>query len=264
MKSRTVFASALATFVLASCAPRPVLQPRLDLGERETRYLRALGERRERAAFVSASVVMWAERGERRLPGAQADLYMAAPERLRLRVASSFGTAFDFGLAGDSLIAYVPAWRKAVRIGAAAESLGFRDPGERVVRALAATWDPPAIAWSRATWEDSLLRLAWREGRDSVALAVGAAGLPVRVDLWREDFAVRALYQAWERGSGTAWPSHVELIDDERDLRLVARASQIRFRPAPDPYRLAVRVPDDAETLTLEELRALLDRLGVF
>ena len=74
---------------------------------------------------------------------------------------------------------------------------------------------------------------------------------------------LRARYRGWDRSSGTAWPSHVELEDVERGLRLTARVSQVRFRSEPDRERLAVRVPADADTLTLEQLKALLDRLGV-
>lgn len=256
--------AALVLLLAASCAPRLAVPPRLDVEERLGRHRAALAERRDRAAFVAASLVLWAERGERRLPGAQADLFLAAPRGVRLRVASSFGTAFDLGMAGDSLTAYVPAWRRGLALAAAADSLGLRSPAERLVRALSATWDPPHEAWRGAAWSDSLLRLAWVEDGDSVAVLLGAAGLPRRARLWRPgEIALRADYVAWDRGSGTAWPTQVELEDELRDLRVVARASQLRFRERPDREHLAVRLPPGAEPLSLAELRAVLDRLGI-
>jgi hypothetical protein len=258
-------AAIAALAMMASCAPRLARPPETGIESRASRYRARLAEREARGVAMSATVVVWAERGGERLPGAQADLRLAAPDRMRLRIASAFGTALDLGLAGDSLRAYVPAWKTGLRLDAAAESLGFDLPGDRVVRALSATWRPPAEAWERAVWNDSLLRVAWLEGQDSLALEVGAAGLPVQVELSRPGgLALAARYRAWDRASGTAWPASLELADDLHDVKLACRASQIRFRPEPDVAGLAVRWPASATRLTLGELRAALDRLGVF
>lgn len=264
MRRGVRIAAALTLALVASCGPRLATPPTFDSGPREALYRSLLGQREERAVAVSASLALWAERGGERLPGAQADLHLAAPSRLRLRVSSAFGTALDLGLAGDSLRAYVPAWKTGLRLDAAAESLGFDAPGDRVVRALTAAWHPPDRAWLRAVWIDSLLRVVWLEGEDSVAVEVGAAGLPWMAELSGPGgFRLQARYRAWDRSSGTPWPTHIELVDTRNDVRLTTRASQLRFRREPDRERLAVRWPPGAGSFTLAELRTVLDRLGV-
>ena len=144
MTRRRLLAIAAAALWLAGCAPRLAVPPETSFGDREARYRTLLSERQARAVAVDASLVVWVERAGERLPGAQAELRLAAPDRMRLRVASAFGTAIDFGLAGDSLRAYVPGWRTGLRLDAASESLRFEAPADRVVRALSATWQPPA------------------------------------------------------------------------------------------------------------------------
>jgi hypothetical protein len=75
---------------------------------------------------------------------------------------------------------------------------------------------------------------------------------------------VEIRYRAWDRGSGAAWPSQIELVDARHDLRLQLKASQLRFSPLADTSRLAVRIPPHADVLTLAQLRNVLDRLGVY
>ena len=135
--------------------------PELTSGTRIERYRALLAQREARSAAMSASLTVWAAHGSDRLPGAQGDLLVAGPNRMRLRIASMFGTALDLGLAGDSLRAYIPAWKTGLRLDSAAESLGFEAPGDRMVSALCATWRPPDSAWKSASWQDSLLRIAW-------------------------------------------------------------------------------------------------------
>ena len=249
---------------LVGCAPHLVRPPDLSLESRSVRYRAQEAERRARAVAVSASLVVWGERSGERLPGAQADLHLAAPDRMRLRVASAFGTALDLGFAGDSLKAYVPAWRTGLRLDAAAESLGLEAPGDRLVRALSATWEPPAEAWARAAWRDTLLGVSWLEGGDSVAIAIGASGLPRWAELAIDQGPVlRVRYVGWDRASGTAWPSHVELVDEAHDLRLVCRATQVRFTPQADAERLTVRWPRGTAPFTLSQLRTALGRMGI-
>jgi len=261
---RRLLAIAAAALWLAGCAPRLAVPPETSFGDREARYRTLLSERQARAVAVDASLVVWVERAGERLPGAQAELRLAAPDRMRLRVASAFGTAIDFGLAGDSLRAYVPGWRTGLRLDAASESLRFEAPADRVVRALSATWQPPAGAWSRATWRDSLLRVAWIERGDSLALAVGASGLPAWAELAPADGPLlRVRYRGWDRSSGGAWPSQVELADEDRRLRVMCRATQIHFASEPDAERLLVHWPRGTVPFTLGDLRAALGRMGL-
>lgn len=256
-------AAALAVMAAASCAPRLARPPQLAPEARAQRYQVRLQERLARATALTASVTLWAEHGGEPLPGAQGEFHVAAPNRMRLRIASPLGTALDVGLSGDSLRAYVPAWRTGLELDAAAESLGVSEPGGRVVRALCATWQPPAEAWAAATWEDSLMRLDWAEGEDSLRMAVGSHGLPAWVELARgRDAPLRARYRAWETVAGVAWPSWVELGDERGRFRLTWRTRLVRFQPRPDPARLAVRWPARVSRLTLADLRAVFDRLG--
>src|SRR5262249_45570898 len=153
--------------------------------DRQARYHVLWSERSARAVASSASMVLWVERSGERLPGAQADLRLAAPDRMRLRGSSSFGPAPDVGLAGDSLPASVPPRRTGLRLDAAADSLGVDALADRMVRALSATWNPPVDAWASATWNDSLLRVRWPDNGDSLELVIGASGLPRSAELTR-------------------------------------------------------------------------------
>lgn len=266
--SARFLAAALAvwglTMVLDSCGPKTVTPPELTSGTRIERYRALLAQREARSAAVSASLTLWAEHGSDRLPGAQGDLLVAGPDRMRLRIASMFGIALDLGLSGDSLRAYIPAWKRGLRLDSAAESLGFEAPGDRLVSALCATWRPPDEAWKSAAWRDTLLRIAWVQSGDSVAMTIGASGLPAQVDLFQpQGFSVRALYRGWDRASGTPWPAHIELVDPEHDVVMTCRASQLRFGDEVDLNRLKVHWPRGLTPLSLAELRVALDRLGV-
>ncbi len=250
--------------LLAGCAPHLGAPPETRLEDRAARYHTLLSERRALAVAMNASLVMWVDRAGQRLPGVQAELRLATPDRVRLRVASAFGTALDFGLAGDSLRAYVPGWRTGLRLDAASESLGFEAPADRVVRALSATWQPPEPAWRKATWSDSLLCVEWTEGGDSLAVAVGASGLPAWATVHPTDGPLlTARYRGWDHSGGAAWPAHVELADEPRRLRVTWRATQLHFASRPDPERLAVHWPPGTSAVTLGELRAALGRLGL-
>ena len=251
--------------LMASCAPRVVAPPPLDLGDIRARYERRLVQRLERGRGMNAGLVLWAEGRGERLPGAQGDLTMAGPDRVRLRISSMLGTAIDLGVRGDSLLAWVPAWRTGLRVGSASESLGISEPGGLVYRVLSGNWTPPASAWDLMMRRDSLVVLSWSEDEDSLHLTVGSEGLPRRMLVSRGDqAAVEVHYRAWDQGSSVAWPSQIELLERRHDVRLLLKASQLRFPPQSDTSRLAVRIPQNADMLTLARLRNVLDRLGVF
>ena len=251
--------------LLASCAPHVVRPPELVHELRVTRYRSALSEREARGVAVAAEIVLWTElSGDRRLPGVQAELYLAAPDGMRLRVESLLGTALLLGARGDSVMAYVPARRMGLRVDAAHDSIGVRDPGSLAYRVLSATWRPPDRAWEESAWRDSLLEVSWVEAGDTLVMAVGGTGLPVWVAMKRRDGPpVRAAYRGWDRTMGTAWPSHLE-IDQEGSLHLACRVRRVQFGAQPDPRRLVVRIPEDAETLTLDQLHRAIERLGAF
>lgn len=247
----------------AGCAPRLARPPESGFEERIARYRNSVTERQARAVAMSASVSLWVERSGERLPGAQAELRLAAPDRMRLRLYAAFGTALDLGMRGDSLRAYVPAWKRGLSLDAASESLGFEAPADRMVRAFSATWEPPADAWTRAVWRDSMMRVSWSEAGDSLSLGIEENGVPSWAQIATVDGSLlRVRYRGWDHAAGRPWPSHVELVDEEHDVRVTCRATQIRFASRADDGRLAVRWPPGTRAVTLGELRAALGRLG--
>ena len=259
-------ALALATLALAGagCAshlPRPA---ELDLATREVRYQAGLREREARGSAVDLQLLLWAEAPVgSRFPGAEARLLVAAPDAFRLRVASLVGTALDLGGRAESLSAYIPSRRRGLSLDAIRDSLGVERPAALVVRAASATWHPPERAWEEASWRDSLLELKWMEGDDSLTLAVGGHGLPVRASLTRPlATTVRVDYRGWDRGQGLAWPSRFEVTDLGGGFRLACKVTRVRFLTRPDSLRLAVRMPAGTVQLTLAELRRALERMG--
>ncbi|HEY3215514.1 MAG TPA: hypothetical protein VGK93_03380 [Candidatus Eisenbacteria bacterium] len=255
---------AAGVLCIGACAPRLALPPKHDVELRAHRYLATLEERAAHGGAIAADAVLWAElSGDRKLPGVQASVYLAAPDGVRLKVGSMFGTAVVLGAHGDSLRAYLPGRRLGLKLDQAHDSLGLPEPGVLAYRALSAAWHPPPEAWSRALWVDSLLEVTWVDAEDTLALTVGASGLPVRVTARRGDGASwRADYRAWDRSAGAPWPSHVDFA--HRDVRLAYKVSRLIRQAHPDPMRLAVRIPDGAEQLTLEDLREVFERLGSF
>ena len=257
--------AAIGLAVLAGCAPRVAERPDVAVDERARRYREALDQRRDPEAMVEASLVLWTELGERRLPGVEAQLLLAAPDAFRLRVGSVFGTALDLAARGDSLVAYVPPRRTGTRIDAERDSLGLANPGGLGFRALAAAWNPPESAWRAGlAEEDSLWAVTWLEQGDTLRVLVGTAGLPASASFTRAGKpAVRATYKGWNRTHEVAWPDVVEIDEDGGRVQVTWRVSRVRF-PDLDRTRLAVRIPSDAETLTLAELREAIERMGAF
>ncbi|TMQ65755.1 MAG: hypothetical protein E6K78_07210 [Candidatus Eisenbacteria bacterium] len=249
--------------VLSSCAPHRVSLPEVSPASLAERYRLALAERLERGGAMESEVVLWAEvAGQRRWPGIQADVYAAAPDAVRLKVGSTFGTAAILGARGDSLRAYLPAERLGLRLDASRDSLPIAGVGALAYRALSAAWRPPAEAWQRASRVDSLLEVDWMEEGDSLALRVGRAGLPVQVSGVHQEVRWRADYRGWDRSSGIAWPSWVEFT--QGSLHLKCKVTRSRWQARADTLRLAVRIPAGADALTLDDLRAALRRLGSF
>jgi len=231
---------------------------------RVERYAAALERREARARAVDAQVLLWAEAPVgAKLPGAEARLLLAAPDAFRLRVASLFGTALDLGARGESLSAYVPSRRRGVMLDAIRDSLGVRRPGALAFRALSATWRPPDDAWRSATWDDSLMRVWWVEDGDTVAVAVGSTGLPIRASLARPNGAgVRVEYRAWDMSGGVAWPATFVILDRGGAFRISCKVSRVRFLARADSLRLAVPIPAGVVPMTLAQLRRVLERLG--
>lgn len=255
--------AALVTIV-AGCAPHVVRVSELAPAVREARYRDQLAARESRAA-AEAQVTLWARGSDRaRLASADGRLLLVSPDAIRLRLGSVIGTALDLGARGDSITAYVPSRRQALRLDARRDTLGLLRPGGFAYRILSGTWRPPDAAWGGAVWNDTLLTVRWLEDEDSLAVGVGSDGLPAWAALARPDGGgVRVDYRGWDRSAGTAWPSVVAIADVKGPLTLTVRVAQVRFTGSPDPSRLAVPIPANARPLTLASLRRALERMGV-
>lgn len=175
-----------------------------------------------------------------------------------------FGTALDVAARGDRFTAYVPARRAVLETGAARESLGLADPGPLGCLVWSAGWRPPAAAWSSAATEDSLVVLEWREAGELRRLGLGASGLPAWVE-WTSapsERLLRARYTGWRMWEGVWWPARVSVADGADTVELTARVDQIRFRDRIPTDQMTIDVPDDAERVTRDDLRELLERMA--
>ena len=266
----TLARATVALALVAACAPRPTMIAPMTSGARAERYLAQLSRREQGAAMVEGVAMIWTRAfapcdtcPPRLLPAVQAGFVMAWPDAFRLRVSSMFGTALDLGLAGDSVVAYVPAQRWGVELDAARDSLGLEHPGWLATRFVSAGWRPPQSAWAGGTWDGGLLVLRWSEAADSVALAVDEAGQPVRARLWRD--ARRGVvvdYERWEAVDGVAWPVLLKVRTLGGAFELTCRLDRVKFGAAPDRSRLAVPIPSDADRLGIDRLREWLRRAG--
>jgi len=261
--------AAALLLLLASCVPRPSGIAPLAGSPRSTRYLAQLNRRQQRAVMVEEAATIW-PRGRagcdtcpmRRLPGAQANLVFSWPALFRLRVDSVFGTAFDLGLAGDSLTVYAPALRAGVALSAVRDSLQVSNPGSLVVRLLTAAWRPPDAAWTRAAWEGASLVVRWSESGDSVVVAVDDRGRPAWARLGRDaGRGIHVAYERWETVDGVAWPVTLRVRSLGGEFELASRIARVKFGASADSLRLAVRIPDDADRFEPDRLRRLLQRV---
>jgi hypothetical protein len=254
---------AALALLAAGCAHRLHLRPAYETSGRRTLYRTALEERRG-AGLVTATTSVWLERAGKRLPGASGDFALLSPDRARLRVDSSFGTLVDLALQGDSVSAYLPSMRTGLRLGSARDSLQVDRPGELAVRALSGGWDPPESAWKEgAMWTDSLLDISWLDSGDSLHMGVKGDGLPAFVRLHRPSFDIRVDYRGWDRSAGPAWPTVMILQAEPGHVRLTLRATRMRFASRIDPSRLKVTIPQNADELTVEDLKDMLKEIGV-
>ena len=260
---RASLAAASLAALLASCAPTARGPAGLDLRGVETRYETQRAEREARLAAVRIEATAWIDAEEiGRLPAVQLDVALVAPNRVRARVASLFGTALDLLLRGDSLTAYVPPRRLGVQLGSVEDSLGVRRPGEWGCRALAASWNAVDARWETARG-DSFRRARWAEGEDSLRMSVDVRGLPVDVEIRpARGAALDVRYTAWQWIESTAWPGRIEIAGDSARVRIALRVDRVRFTAHPDPQWMVLAIPASAERLDWRSLKETLARVG--
>jgi hypothetical protein len=253
-----------AASVLASCAPRPQAPAEVTSGARRERYAQALDRRTHAGAMIECDATVWTTTGRTgALPGVQALLVLAAPDAFRLRVESLFGVALDLAARGDSITAYVPARRQGTAFDARRDSIGIVAPGSLAYRVWSASWQPPDAAWAAATRRESLLIVRWEEQGDSVTLEIGANGLARRVRAQRANGGeITAEYPAWMMLEGVTWPARVEFRDGAESFEVVCRINRVRFQPAINASRLAVRMPAGIRPMSWPELRRTFQHLG--
>lgn len=254
---RAAFATPALLALLAGCAPRPTAPVAVTAGDRRQRFERARAAR-EAAAMTEMWVTLWPRAAAGGLPGFDAQVTIAAPSAFRFRVASLFGTAFDISARGDSIVGWVPSRREGAAVDAGVDPVGVRAPGRFGVWLFAGEWRPPDEAWARAVWRDSLLELAWREGADSLAVAIGPSGQPREARAWQEAGAdaqgLEVSYTDWQHAGGAQWPQAFEIRDLENRLTVRARVDRVRVSPRPDWDRLAVALPAGTRLVPWSEL----------
>lgn len=254
----------LATFValavIAGCAPKAAPPVDVTRDAVRERFDSRRASRVERAAGLEAQLLIWTRIGDDKLPGFEARVLLANPERARIRVASAFGTAADLVLRGDTAIAYVPARKQMVRVDAVGDSLGVPDPARWLVSAMTATWNPPAEAWSTADRQDSVVRVSWSEGGWTRELDIGGSGLPRAARVRPQNgVPIEIRYDGWIGAGGTSWPARGTLAPS--DARWSANWRLERHRPIgpPDPSRFQLVPPASTRRVSLTELRSAID-----
>ncbi len=265
MSRARIAAWAALGLVLATggCAPHRLAPPEFVSPALRSRFESLAAARRDAARAVDADLALWlATTSGDRLPALEGRLALAAPDAARLRVASLFGTALDIGARGDTVAAFVPSRLVGLELDAFADSLGLTAPGRLAFRAWSGLWSPPDSAWVAPSGIESLSVVRWREGPDSLALALASSGLPAWVEVWRPGRPPwRATYLQWMSVEHVAWPALLEFTDGEGRFRLTCRTDLARFVTADDRDRVTVRIPEQAQRWTLGDLRAALVRL---
>jgi hypothetical protein len=229
-----------------------------------------LGMRERHSVMVEEAVTIWPRLAggcdtcpPRRLPALQGDVFLAGPAAVRLRIRSSFGTAAELGLSGDSIVACAPAQGWAAALDASRDSLGLGHPGSLGIRVLSAVWFPPDTARVTTTREGEVAVRRWSEGGDSVALAANGAGDAAWARLWRRGAGgFQVGYDGWQTVDGVPWPARLRLQALDGAFDMTVRVDHVTVAERPDPARLAVRVPAGVERLGRDRLAAWLGQLG--
>lgn len=245
----------LGLLLLAGCAHRAPAPALLEPRALEARYAALLEARRVRLAGTFADASVWLETSGARFPGTRGTVALGGADTLRLRLASSFGTALDLGAAGDSLVLWIPSRRTVVRANAAAAPVRLPDAAGFGVRAIAATWPVPAEAWREARAADTLTVLRWRQAADTLELSVGGSGLPRALRLARPGMrGMRVTYLDYGWHDGTPWPERFDVEDEAGAVRLRVRVRHLERRAAGEAWTWAPDVPADADAVAAEDL----------
>jgi hypothetical protein len=177
---------------------------------------------------------------------------------VRLQAHWVLGTLLDAVIASDTLTAWMPSERMGMRIPGLGDSLGIREPGRFLGRAIVGAWQPPAEAWRRARLDSSGAELDWKEAGARWTLRVDPAGRPAALTVARDTHEVRVRYTGWHGAGASAQPSRIELADGGGWLRVRMDLEDVHSfrRPKPSWFRLSL--PEDVAPLDLDDLRRVL------
>ena len=255
-RQQALAVASLLGLLLSSCAPPP--RP----GELTSFAARYQGERARREQRLESAelemVVRLDGRATGRLPALLVSGTIAAPKRLRLRAGWMLGTALDLVAIEDSARAWLPTEHAVIEVGGLAELLHQAQPVSLMVRALAASWDPPTSAWLEASLESTQVHLGWRQGADSLSMRLDGASRPLELRIQSSGRTMSIQYAGWRTLNGVDWPTRMELTDGDGWLRLRTELQALHSnrRLADDAFLLPS--PPDAERLNWQQVR---DRL---
>jgi hypothetical protein len=231
MNGRRVVLSGLL-LLAAGCAHRPMTVGAPEIGRTETRYRAALAAREAATAGTALEISLWLATAASRYPGVRGTARLGGDEAVRLVIDSAFGVGLDAAALADSVFAYAPSRRAAVRMRDSDPPLGFSGVSRLAVRALAATWSVPAQAWRGAVAVDSLQRVRYMDRGDTIDVDVAASGWPREVRIRRPGMRpVRVAYLAYAGGRDAAWPVRMEIEDTGGAFRLSLRVRRISDVP---------------------------------
>lgn len=254
------FSAALASLLLASCAPPP--RPG-ELTSFAARFRAESARRATRLAAAEAEMIVRIDGSAmRRLPGFVVSAALAGPDRCRIRATWMLGTAFDLVAERDSLSAWVPSKHALIKIGSLGDSLHRPQPVAFLLTALAASWDPPAAAWREAIAESAVVRLGWRDGADSLTLVVDGATRPGEMRIERDGRVVWVRYSSWSQVGGLDWPTRIEIADADGRFRLRTELQSLRAVKQLNDRWFVLQAPADAELMDWQTVRERLAARG--
>jgi hypothetical protein len=256
---RAALACAIALVFASGCAHAPRGVPSFDA----LSVKHAEGRARREAVLhaMRADVVLRLDgRATGRLPAFAASVAIASPDRARVEAHALLGVVLDASLRGDSVLVRLPGERSSYLVGGAGESLGVTRPVAFVAQVFAATWRPPAAAWPLSVADSSGCTIAWREGADSLEMAVDREGLPRVVRLERAGHVVRVRYERWEDVRGREFPTAISVRDDEGWVAARVTVEDLRFSARAEEDWFDWRMPSTTRVLKWSDIRESLRR----
>ncbi|MBK7368675.1 MAG: hypothetical protein IPJ04_12410 [Candidatus Eisenbacteria bacterium] len=256
---RAALACAIALVFASGCAHAPRGVPSFDA----LSVKHAEGRARREAVLhaMRADVVLRLDgRATGRLPAFAASVAIASPDRARVEAHALLGVVLDASLRGDSVLVRLPGERSSYLVGGAGESLGVTRPVAFLAQVFAATWRPPAAAWPLSVADSSGCTIAWREGADSLEMAVDREGLPRVVRLERAGHVVRVRYERWEDVRGREFPTAISVRDDEGWVAARVTVEDLRFSARAEEDWFDWRMPSTTRVLKWSDIRESLRR----